>query len=137
MDTYGFETIEFLKIDVEGAEKEVLEGADFSTFRPKVIVIESVSPVLEIRYGKYAIPAWDEFEDLLLSNGYLFGLFDGLNRFYYRQESPEFKDLLSYPACVHDNFKLYPNHGMNGKVQVRLRRRIFELLKTRLLFIND
>ena len=130
---YGFETIDFLKIDVEGAEKEVLQGADFSTFRPKIVLIEAVAQVLEIRYGKYAVPVWDEFEDLLLSNGYLFGLFDGLNRFYYRQESPEFKDLLSFPACVLDNFKLHPNHGMNGKGQVRLRKRLFQLIKKRLL----
>ncbi len=133
VDMYGFETIEFLKIDVEGAEKEVLLGADFQTFRPKVILIESVAPVLELRYGHYAVPVWDEFEDLLLSSGYLFGLFDGLNRFYYRQESPEFKDLLSYPACVLDNFKLHPNHGMNGKEQVRLRNHLIQLIKKRLL----
>jgi FkbM family methyltransferase len=133
VETYGFENIEFLKIDVEGAEKEVLQGADFNTFRPKVILVESVAPVLELRYGQYAVPVWHEFEDLLLSSGYHFGLFDGLNHFYYRQESTEFKDLLSYPACVLDNFKLHTNHGMNRKKQVRLRKRLIQLIKKRLL----
>jgi FkbM family methyltransferase len=130
VEKYGFESVEFLKIDVEGAEKEVLEGADFSTFRPKVIVIEAVAPVLQLRYGKYAVPVWDEFEGLLLSNGYCFGLFDGLNRYYYRQESPELADLLSYPACVLDHFQLCHDHGMNGRSQLPVRRYgILQLLK--------
>jgi len=133
VEKYGFESVEFLKIDVEGAEKEVLEGADFSTFRPKVILIESVAPVVELRYGHYAVPVWDEFEHLLFTNGYEFGLFDGLNRFYYRLESPEFKDVLSYPACVLDNFRLHPNHGMNGRERVLLRKRLIQLIKKRVL----
>jgi len=137
VEKYGFESVEFLKIDVEGAEKEVLEGADFSTFRPKVIVIESVAPVLEVRYGKYAVPVWDEFEGLLISNGYRFGLFDGLNRFYYRQESPELADLLSYPACVLDHFQLSQDHGMNGRSQLPIWRRGILQLKKRIARVYD
>ena len=74
--------IDFLKIDVEGAEIEVLAGNDFKRFRPKVIVAEAVTP------GK-GDPAWDVFEPLLLANGYKFRLFDTLNRFYVAQECPE------------------------------------------------
>src|SRR5690606_18044134 len=36
--------IHFLKIDVEGLEKEVLEGTDFQRFRPWIVVIEALIP---------------------------------------------------------------------------------------------
>ena len=74
--------IDFLKIDVEGAESDVLAGNDFNRYRPKVIVAEAVTP------GK-GEPAWDAFEPLLLANGYKFRLFDTLNRFYVAEECPE------------------------------------------------
>lgn len=79
---YKIDTIDFLKIDVEGAESAVLEGNDWKHFRPRVIVAEAVTP------GK-GEPAWQEFEPLLLANGYRFKLFDTLNRFYVAQECPD------------------------------------------------
>jgi len=71
--------ISFLKIDVEGAEAEVLAGNDWHKFRPKVVVLEAVAP----GSGE---PNWSGWEPMLLSNGYRFVLFDGLNRFYVAQE---------------------------------------------------
>jgi hypothetical protein len=38
-------TIDFLKIDVEGAEGEVIAGADWQAFRPRVIVVEATRPL--------------------------------------------------------------------------------------------
>jgi len=81
-DQYQVQQIDFLKIDVEGAESDVLAGNDFNRFRPKVIVAEAVTP------GK-GEPAWEAYEPLLLANGYKFRLFDTLNRFYVAQECPE------------------------------------------------
>ena len=40
-ERHGLHEIDFLKIDVEGAEADVLAGGDFSHFRPKVIVAEA------------------------------------------------------------------------------------------------
>jgi FkbM family methyltransferase len=73
--------IDFLKIDVEGAEAEVLAGGDFKRFRPKVIVAEAVAPGT----GE---PTWQDWEPLLLAQGYHFALFDTLNRFYVAEEHP-------------------------------------------------
>jgi len=81
-DDHHVGSIDFLKIDVEGAEADVLFGGDWQRFRPKVIVVEAVSP----GSGE---PAWGEWEPFLLAQGYRFALFDTLNRFYVAQEHPE------------------------------------------------
>ncbi len=78
----GASDIDFLKVDVEGAEAEVFAGADFKRFRPKVIVAEAVAP----GSGE---ANWQDWEPKLLSHGYRFALFDTLNRFYVAEEHPE------------------------------------------------
>ena len=80
--THGLTTIDFLKVDVEGGEEDVLRGNDWTRYRPKVIVIEAVAP----GSGE---PAWQDWEPFLLDQGYRFGLFDTLNRFYVAQEHPD------------------------------------------------
>jgi FkbM family methyltransferase len=72
-------TFEFLKVDVEGAEADVLRGADFSRFRPKVIVVEAIKPLT-------LAPAWDEWEPLLARHGYSYVWDDELNRYYVAEE---------------------------------------------------
>jgi FkbM family methyltransferase len=71
---------EFLKVDVEGAEADVLRGADFSGFRPKVIVVEAIKPLT-------LAPAWDEWEPLLARHGYSYVWDDELNRYYVAEEA--------------------------------------------------
>jgi FkbM family methyltransferase len=71
---------EFLKVDVEGAEADVLRGADFSRFRPKVIIVEAIKPLS-------LAPAWDEWEPLLGSHGYAYVWDDELNRYYVAEEA--------------------------------------------------
>src|SRR3954469_8312396 len=66
--------IDFLKIDVEGAEHDVLQGNDRQRFRPKVVVAEALEPIT-------MAPSWQGWEPLLTGNRYHFALFDGLNRF--------------------------------------------------------
>lgn len=74
--------IDFLKIDVEGGEADVLHGGDWERYRPKVVLIEAVTP----GSGE---PAWAEWEPFLVAHGYRFALFDTLNRFYVAQEHPD------------------------------------------------
>lgn len=71
-----------LKIDVEGAEADVIAGADLARLRPRVIVVEAVAP------GSMA-PAWHDWEPMILGAGYAMMLFDGLNRFYLANEETE------------------------------------------------
>jgi FkbM family methyltransferase len=75
----GLDTIDFLKIDVEGAEAEVLAGMDFKRYRPRVVLVEAVVP------GSMA-EAWTAWEPDLLRQGYRFAFFDRLNRFYVADE---------------------------------------------------
>jgi FkbM family methyltransferase len=72
--------IDFLKIDVEGAEFEVLMGADWQRWRPRVVLLEALAP------GTLA-ESHREWEPFLLDQGYTFVLFDGLNRFYVASEN--------------------------------------------------
>lgn len=86
-------TIDFLKVDVEGHEREVLEGGDFGKWRPRIILAES--------------NGYETWESLLLDSGYSFTLFDGVNRFYVRDEDAELIPLLSSPANASDSFLIY------------------------------
>ena len=81
---HDFGRADFLKVDVEGAEGAVLAGMDWSRCRPRVVVVEAVSP------GSMT-EAWREWEPVLKAHGYEFVLFDELNRFYVASEEEELK----------------------------------------------
>jgi FkbM family methyltransferase len=68
-------TIHALKIDVEGAEADVLAGLDFTRHQPQVILVEAVNPNTN---GA----EWATWEPILLKAGYTFAYFDNLNRYY-------------------------------------------------------
>jgi FkbM family methyltransferase len=90
--------IHFLKIDVEGAEAEAIRGADFSRWRPWVILVEAIDPVS-------LQPSHAEWEGMLLEAGYHFVYFDGLNRFYVANERAEQLDThFATPPNVRDAF---------------------------------
>ncbi|MGN6469042.1 MAG: FkbM family methyltransferase [Rhizobiaceae bacterium] len=73
---------EFLKVDVEGAEQEVLLNGDWQSFRPKVVVVEALAP--------YTLaPAWPAWEPFLAKHGYRYVWFDTLNRYYLAEEASE------------------------------------------------
>ncbi len=74
--------IHFLKIDVEGAERAVLEGADLEAYRPWIILAEATAPL-----STRAVHAG--WEPLLLAADYAFVWFDGLNRYYVSRERLE------------------------------------------------
>ncbi|TXN08119.1 FkbM family methyltransferase [Methylobacterium sp. WL103] len=90
-------TIDFLKIDVEGAEGPILEAYPFTTVRPRILVIEATEPDSITLSSN----AW---EDGLLGKGYQFCYFDGLNRYYVRDEDAWRKGLFDAPPNVFDHF---------------------------------
>jgi FkbM family methyltransferase len=89
-----------LKIDVEGMEAEVLRGADLRRIRPWVLVIEATIPNTQVSNA-------EEWEAIVLDAGYRMTLFDGLNRFYVRDDLDDVAQLLSSPANVFDRWVRY------------------------------
>jgi len=97
-------TVHWLKIDVEGLEEQVLRGWDSTVLRPWIIVIEATVPMSpELRY--------EGAEKLILTAGYRFAYFDGLNRYYVANEHAELIPSLSVPPNVFDDFEL---SGLSG-----------------------
>ena len=89
--------IHFLKIDVEGAERAVLAGMDFSAIRPWIVLVESTLPNLQIEDHQ-------EWEHLIVGANYEFVYFDGLNRHYVAREHIELKVAYHAPPNVFDAF---------------------------------
>jgi FkbM family methyltransferase len=79
---HGLREVDFLKVDVEGAEADVLKSGDWKVFRPKAVVVEAIAP------GSNE-PSWESWEPFLLAQGYRFMLFDTLNRFYVAEEAKD------------------------------------------------
>ena len=81
------ETINFLKIDVEGSEKSVILGYDFNKYRPQVIVIEYVRWVR----GKM-INVHENWEYLLFQNNFSFIYQTTWDRYYVDDRIPGLKE---------------------------------------------
>ncbi|WJN57197.1 FkbM family methyltransferase [Pseudomonas sp. SO81] len=97
----GDRQVDFMKIDVEGYEREVLSGADFSLVAPSVLVIEATIP------NSQAL-CHEQWEELVLDY-YQLIYFDGLNRFYARKGSQFCTGVEVVPPNVFDQFKPYPH----------------------------
>ncbi|GAA4242422.1 hypothetical protein GCM10022254_75380 [Actinomadura meridiana] len=100
LDAHGERGFDLLKVDVEGAEAAVLRSADLRVWRPRVIVVEATVPLT-------ARPSHQEWEPYVLAAGYRLALFDGLNRFYARDDEDELRERLAVPANVLDNYIPY------------------------------
>jgi FkbM family methyltransferase len=93
--------IDFLKIDVEGWESEVLKGLDLRQYRPVVILIEATVP-------QTTIESHMEWEPAILGADYSFVYFDGVNRFYLANEHIHLKKHFATPPNVFDDFETFP-----------------------------
>ena len=98
--------VDFVKIDVEGAEEDVLRSIDLSRHRPKVFVIEATAPCDSFpgweRFSPASLARWDRWEPYLVGHGYRFAHDDGLNRFYLREDLGGLADRLAVPPGVFD-----------------------------------
>ncbi len=100
-EKYKVNKINFLKIDVEGFEYEVIKSNDWTKYRPQVLCIEAT----------HVVKQWSV---ILKKNNYKLVFFDGINEYYVAQEQQ--KDLtdflyaaavLSQPICTSYFFDMY------------------------------
>ena len=97
----GDATIDFLSVDVEGHELQVLQGADWTRWRPRIVIVEATEP-------NTRIPTHERWEHILLGADYLYATFDGLNRWYVRKEDEDLVPVLAVPPNVFDDHMTYP-----------------------------
>jgi FkbM family methyltransferase len=91
--------IHWLKIDVEGFERAVLQGWRNSDTRPWIVVVEAIKPLTQIEDHR-------KWEPLLLAKGYSFVYFDGLNRYYISDAHEDLKKHFRYGPSLWDGFQI-------------------------------
>ena len=98
---YAPKEIHFLKIDVEGFEKNVLDGMDFRKFRPWILCIEATEPL------RIDLPTYQEWEHIPLAAGYDFVQSDNLNRWYLANKHSERRRAFEFRVddYLHYNYK--------------------------------
>jgi FkbM family methyltransferase len=90
---------DFLKVDVEGAEQDVLLSGDWQNYRPKVVVVEALAPYT-------LVPAWPAWEPFIAKHGYRYVWFDSLNRYYAAEEAGDLADRFdAAPAAFDEVFQ--------------------------------
>lgn len=103
--------VHFLKVDVEGAEKAVLDGNDWQQCRPWIVVVEATLPMEQT--DSYA--AW---EPILLSAGYHFAYADGLNRYYVASEHVGLTASFRFPPNVFDGFVMHAQREAEARTEI-------------------
>jgi FkbM family methyltransferase len=121
--------IDFLKVDAEGSEEEVLQGGDWVEFRPAVVLLEAI-----VSYGHVAKGAGSNslvrtvelsrksFISLLTREEYDLAYFDGLNEFYVAREAAHLKAAMNSPPNVFDRFVPYRQVELERRLAVAERR---------------
>lgn len=102
--------IHWLKIDVEGMEREVLEGWGQHLARPWVLAIESTYPGT-----RRATEA--EWLDLVTARGYREVWFDGLSRFFVADGHDDVAAAFDLPPNVFDGFAVTRDHLMASELR--------------------
>jgi len=111
--------IHWLKIDVEGLERQVIESWGEHSARPWVLVIESTLPRTQISSA--------DWEPLVLARGYRLVHEDGLNRFYLSDARADLAQRFAFGPNTFDDFVLAetnyfarPLAGEIGSLRARL-----------------
>lgn len=96
--------IDFLKIDAESHEREVLLGNDWTRWRPLIVLVEDNGTHL--------------WEPVIRQAGYLFAAFDGINRYFIREENGDLLPAFAAPVNVMDNFIPHRYHRYHELFQL-------------------
>jgi len=98
-DSIGPKEVHWLKIDVEGYERFVIEGWRNSPTRPWIILVEAVAP-----FGAH--PTHETFEPALCAKGYHCVHFDGLNRYYVSDDHTDLDRHFQFGPSLWDEIQI-------------------------------
>lgn len=101
LEDAGVESVDFLSVDVEGAEPDVLRGLDFSRYRPRLVLVDDLT-----RFG--------ESMRVLKSGGYRLVRRTGHNAWFVPREE-------RFPLGVDGRMHLAWTYGL-GRLLRRIRR---------------
>jgi FkbM family methyltransferase len=101
-DACPHQAIHWLKIDVEGMERDVVESWGDHPARPWIVVVEMTEPNSTVLVD-------DGVSGLLADRGYRPVYFDGLNRFFLHQDQADLACHFGPGPNVFDRFSLTPN----------------------------
>jgi len=116
-------TIDFLKVDVEGHEPQVIKGNDWRRWRPRVVVVEAITP---IKHTDQTGP-WKSY---LINQGYIDAAFDGINRYFVREEDKQLAEILAVPVNILDGFTTWQSHLHQTYLKRKLRSRYGAVMAT-------
>jgi FkbM family methyltransferase len=112
---YATHRVDFLKIDAEGLERDIVLSGDWDCFRPTIVLIEVTEPWTTTRRPESA-----EVSEYLGGKGYSEVYFDGINVFYLAAEAHDLAPRFSCPPNVLDHF-VSPREGRVQTLERELR----------------
>ena len=90
----------FFKIDAEGSENAIVRGANWTTLRPEVMVIEATKPFSNERRDAEKVQVLRKF-------GFFEVYFDGINAWFVREESSDLQAHFELPINQLDGFRFF------------------------------
>jgi len=105
LEAHSATDIHFLKVDVEGSEKQVFSSINLKQTRPWIILTEITN-----------LGTW---EPLLIARDYSFVYFDGLNRFYLANERSELRVAFGTPPNVFDSFVRFREWSLQKQLEAK------------------
>ena len=105
--------IHWLKIDVEGMEREVLRSWGDSGRRPWILVIEATFPTKQDHTEK----AWLAE---VMKRGYSTVFFDGLSRYFVHEAQEQLASCFDASVNIFDDFVVSPNHFVASRLREQL-----------------
>jgi FkbM family methyltransferase len=91
--------IDFIKIDVEGFEFQVIQSGDWQQYRPKIVIIEVTFP-----WSNLIRPEAKQIEIFLHQHSYEKIYFDGLNYYFVALEAQDLAQKVALQPNILDNF---------------------------------
>jgi FkbM family methyltransferase len=78
--------VDLLIVHADGAEEDVLRSINFGRHAPKVVVVDAMRPVPPPTRIPWATEGHDRWEPYLVQSGYHLVGYDGIDRFYLRDD---------------------------------------------------